>query len=413
VPDPPDPLDPLEAIRSTILGADSTVLGDGGDRSGGGDGDGRAGEPAAAGGPRYQRLALLGSGGMGRVERALDRDLRRDVAVKLLRADLGADLTEQFLWEARVTAHLDHPNIVPIHDLVASGGGELFFTMKLVRGRTLAELIAELRDGGGESMSVPRRLRCFLTVCHAIGFAHSRGVLHRDLKPANVMVGEYGEILVTDWGLALPLPGRAGDALRAIAPATQHLRSAGTPVYMSPEQASGDALDARSDIYSLGALLYELVSLRRPVEGGSVAEVMTKVAAGEVVPLREVCPSAPPGLDAVVAQAMAHDREQRYPDADALARDIEIVLDGRAPAAEHASPLTRLGRYYLGHDPAIGTMRVVEVDMWVGAATLVGIGLGAWTAGWIGSWWWVPLIVGLIAWIPPTVHFLRERRRVG
>src|SRR6185503_7884244 len=189
-------------------------------------------------GPRYELVRELGEGGMGHVEHARDRDLLRDVAVKLLRPELLGDaaMLDQFLWEARVTAHLDHPNIVPVHD-VGRVDENVFFTMKLVRGATLESVL------DGPELPMPRRLRVFHQICSAIAFAHARGVLHRDLKPSNVMLGEFNEVIVTDWGLALPLDNEAGRAIAELMPPSLRAISAGTPAYMSPEQARGDALD--------------------------------------------------------------------------------------------------------------------------------------------------------------------------
>jgi len=373
------------------------------------------GEPAALELPRYRHRTALGQGGMGRVDRVHDLDLVRDVAIKQLRGELcgDPDMIEQFLWEARVTARLDHPHIVPVHDLGSAGDGRRYFTMKLVRGVTLEAVIAGLRAGDPAltaAYGLPRRLRLFLQLCNAIGFAHARGVLHRDLKPANVMVGEFGELLVTDWGLALPLPGPAGDDLRALLPAVLAERSAGTPSYMSPEQARGEPLESGSDQYTLGLILYELVALRRALDGGNAVAVMAMASAGEMPPLATLSPGAPAGLAAVIAKATATDPADRYPDVSALAADIETVLDGRAPAAEHASLVTQAARYYLGHDPAMRRLRVVDFDVWVGGSALVGAGIGAALGGWIGPWWWTLCVLGLAVAAIPTRRWLRFRR---
>jgi serine/threonine protein kinase len=363
---------------------------------------------------RYEWVALLGEGGMGRVERLRDRDLLRDVAVKHLLPELrgDADLLGQFLWEARVTAYLDHPNIVPVHDLGVTGDGQLYFTMKFVRGATLEDKLDELRAGRGDELTRNRRLRLFLQLCSAVAFAHSRGVLHRDLKPANVLLGEYGEVLVGDWGLAVPLPGQDGQDVRVVMPEGIKAQSAGTPSYMSPEQARGEALDPRSDVYTLGVILYELVSLTRAFEGPTVAAILAKVVSGEHASLLEVAPNVSTSMASVVAKAMALDPEKRYEDVAALAREVETVLDGRTPDAEHASYATQFHRYYKARDPGMSRLRVVDVDMWMASAMLLGAGIAVLVALFLAPRWWMvaaALVASLVVGYRPTVRWLKLR----
>jgi serine/threonine-protein kinase len=372
--------------------------------------------PSSAGEPRYLALGRLGQGGMGVVDEARDRDLLRDVAVKSLRPDLRGQpaLLEQFLWEARVTAHLDHPNIVPVHDLGLTPDGDLFFTMKLVRGASLESAIARAAGGDETGFGAHRRLRLFLQLCQAVSFAHSRGVLHRDLKPANVMLGAYGEVLVTDWGLALPLGGEAGRQLASLVPQGLSTRSAGTPSYMSPEQTRGDALDERSDVYTLGVILYELMALRRAFEGDTLSGLLRRVAEGDAPPLALASPRTPRAVAAVVERAMAVDLAVRYPTVAALAADVEIVVDGGTPSADKASLVTRAGRFYLAPvsgDRGMLQMRHFDIDSWMLGAALIGAGAGAALAATIGSLWWALLTAGSVIAAVPTVRWLQLRRR--
>ncbi len=360
---------------------------------------------------RYESHGHLGQGGMGTVDAVWDADLMRHLAVKRLRPELREDarMVRQFLWEARVTAHLDHPNVVPIHDLALGDGGSLFFTMKRARGRTLETCIADAKpESDGEPFSLPRRLRTFVQICHAISFAHARGVLHRDLKPANVMIGEHGEVLVMDWGLAVPLPGERGDALRALRPAGEDsFGSSGTPLYMSPEQACGTPLDERSDVYALGVMLYELASLSRPYDATTLPQLLARITAGEVKPLASV-PGVSPSLVAVVARAMSLDPAARYPNVEALREDVDHVLDGHTPEAESASMVQRATRVYLSRDRGLSRLRVIDIEMSMTSAMLFGAAVcGLLLAR--GVWPWALAGAAVFIAVPPFRRWLRER----
>jgi serine/threonine-protein kinase len=268
-------------------------------------------------GERYDVHELLGRGGMGAVYRATDRLLQRNVALKVLPPELEQqDIVRRLEREARVLASLEHPGIVAVHDAGTLGDGRPFYIMRLVRGRRLDE---QARDEGRG-----QRLRRFLAVCDAVSFAHSRGVIHRDLKPSNVMVGEFGEVLVLDWGVA-KLAGETDLTTPGSGPATAGDHTAdgvavGTPGYMAPEQASGarEAIDARADVYGLGALLRELLG-----------------PDGVPAPLR-----------AIVARATASSVAARYPSVDALAADVRAWLDGAAVSA-YAEPVwEKVARFY-------------------------------------------------------------------
>ncbi len=222
---------------------------------------------------RFRVVGELGRGGMGQVLEGRDPDIRRSVAIKVVfdQASSSQAQLARFVAEAQITGQLQHPNIVPVHEVGLSDEGLLYFVMKKVGGRTLRQVISDLArpDGGQQGdWTDGRLLHAFVQVCHAVAYAHDRGVLHRDLKPDNIMLGPYGEVLLMDWGVAR-LIGEAGEAVRRDAvervATTQTLDGAtiGTPGYMSPEQAEGrlDELDGRSDVWSLGAILWWLAKL--------------------------------------------------------------------------------------------------------------------------------------------------------
>lgn len=364
---------------------------------------------------RYETRGVLGEGGMGIVERVWDVDLMRELAVKRIRPSLDTDarVVAQFLWEARVTAHLDHPNIVPLHDLGLTDEQHLYFTMRNVIGVPLDRALDALRDGDSEMvkrLTLPRRLRIFLGVCHAVAFAHARGVVHRDLKPANVMLGDHGEVLVMDWGLAALLDNDAGRALRAVMPDGVQSSSAGTPLYMAPEQTRGVAVDERADVYSLGVALYEMIALAPPFEGASVVELLANAAAGGSRPLPEAAPHASPSLCAVVARAMAVRPEDRYASARELAEDIERVIDGRTPNAERADVVTRAVRVYGSRSKTLAQLRLIDFELWFLGCALAGAAVGAWLGSWVGPWAWALAVAGALACIPPTVRWIRALR---
>jgi len=279
-------------------------------------------------GTRYRLLGEVARGGMGVVYAAEDEQLQRRVALKVLDAVGGeGELTDRLMREARVLARLEHPGIVPVHEVGTLADGRVFYAMKFVEGQRLDQYLEPVA-------SVPDRLRLFLRICDAVAFAHMRGILHRDLKPANVMVGPFGEVLVMDWGLAKILatvaesdlatrdmstnPGKGSDE----SVVTGHGRVMGTPGYMSPEQARGEVetLDARSDIFSLGALL--------------------RVVAGEKSRRMERA------LEAICDKACAQEREGRYSAVPELAADVSRYLDGLAVEAYRENILERAGRFY-------------------------------------------------------------------
>ncbi|MCY3019315.1 MAG: protein kinase [Planctomycetota bacterium] len=324
---------------------------------------------AATGDEKYAVEDEIARGGMGAILKAVDRDIRRPVAMKVMLGEADERKRARFVEEAQVTGQLEHPNIVPIHELGVDSDGRLFFTMKLVKGRSLEQVLKAMKNGG-EGMSLGALLNAFVNVCNAVAFAHSKGVLHRDLKPANIMLGDYGEVLVMDWGLA-KIIGAAGE--REIAPSGQPPAAApepetgdspdsklhrivssfrqesgvektmdgtvvGTPVYMPPEQASGEIsrLDQRSDIYSLGAILYEILTLKPPVEGKTIYVLLNNVVTGNITPPEQRTPERliAKELSAVAMKALATKPENRYQTVEELRRDIELFVEGRAVSAK-------------------------------------------------------------------------------
>jgi WD40 repeat protein len=292
---------------------------------------------------RYEPVGEHARGGLGRVVRAVDRRLGRTVAVKeLLRHDPSNEA--RFLREAMITARLEHPGIVPVHEAGRWPNGDPYYVMKLVEGRTLKELIVEgatLRERLGLLPHV-------IAVADAVGYAHSEEVIHRDLKPSNVIVGSFGETIVVDWGLARDrkrnLPEPSDEILTAAGSGVSTVsgKVVGTPAYMSPEQARGDVVDERSDVYALGAVLYEVLAGSPPHADTTPQAVLDRVIAGPPRPLPMVVPGVPGELATIVRKAMARDPGARYPNAIALAEDLRRFTTGKLVSAHSYSTWERL-----------------------------------------------------------------------
>jgi WD40 repeat protein/serine/threonine protein kinase len=324
-------------------------------------------------GPRkYSTGKVIARGGMGMILSARQIVVQREVAMKLMHDCSRADSITRFFHEAQITAQLEHPNIVPIHELSINELGQPFYTMKLVRGVSLRKVIDRLAGGDADTIRqwpLTALLTVFQKLCDALAFAHARGVIHRDLKPENIMLGEYGEALVMDWGIAkvlgrespgarigvsvpgTPAPPKPDEGIETVGPTlgpTMAGSVMGTPQYMSPEQANGDVemMDEKTDIYSLGVILYHLLALRLPFEGRNSAEILFNVRAGKILPFAEVCartklPHLPGGrlpgsLAAVALQAMSLNKSDRYPSVKALQTEIEAYQSGFATSAENA-----------------------------------------------------------------------------
>jgi serine/threonine protein kinase len=346
----------------------------------------------------------LARGGMGAVLNAKDVNIRRKVAMKVM-LDRKAASQEQllrFIEEAQVTGQLTHPNIVPVYELAMDSDGNPYYTMKMIKGVTLKTIIEDIRDGKAEAIeeySLSRLLQIYLQACNGVAYAHSRGVVHRDLKPENIMVGEYGEVLVVDWGLAKILgnqsstsakasadmsvisdqsgttPGQCGrrsangdssdadglpswieediesirqsdDALR-----TMEGRLLGTPAFMAPEQAKdASSVDHLADVYAMGAVLYNILTLRPPVSGSSLMQVMMKVVKGDIDHPSTMtdsfphCPGSkiPDAMSAVAMKALETSPHDRYQRVSELHNDVQAYLGGFATEAEEAGLGTQL-----------------------------------------------------------------------
>ncbi|MCW5634576.1 MAG: protein kinase [Rubrivivax sp.] len=269
----------------------------------------------------------IARGGMGSIHRLYDLELRRRVALKVIDPGLATDpeMRQRFVDEARITGALAHPNIVPVHDLAFDErAGRAAYTMKLVDGRTLTELIAMQAS----QRDLERILQCLASVCDALAFAHSRGIVHRDLKPDNIMVGEFGEVYVMDWGCALA----TGERTLVDGEPEPEGTVAGTVRYMAPEQARGEIsrIDARTDVFSIGAILYKALTGQAPYMGPS-EQALDAAARCEFRSIDEsggVAVKPPPMLTAIVKQAMARDPADRYQSAAELAEELRAFLRG-------------------------------------------------------------------------------------
>lgn len=333
----------------------------------------------------YELDRVIATGGMGAVISAVDQNLRRDVAIKVIlnAAEAKPELVQRLVTEARITGQLEHPNIVPLHELGVTEDGIVYYTMRLVDGITLNEVLQKIREGDADMLrEFPLHvlLTAFQKVCDAVAYAHSRGVVHRDLKPDNIMLGEFGEVMVMDWGLAKVLgpsfeesefestntsPGIDDDTYQTLSG-----RVKGTPRYMAPEQAIGESgeIDDRTDIYALGAILYGILTLHPPIAGGSVDEVLKRVATGAIAspsefnshsssvilaasgeptdkeirsPMLDHCPDRriPASLSAVAMKALARLKQNRYGSVAELQKEIEAYQHGFATSAESAGAL--------------------------------------------------------------------------
>ncbi|MDQ3333647.1 MAG: protein kinase [Myxococcota bacterium] len=295
----------------------------------------------------------IAKGGMGRVLEARDLRLGRSVAIKEL-LPKNRDAARRFEREARITARLQHPSIINVYEAGVWPGGEPFYAMTKVTGRSLAQVVSERKTLAQRIGLLPN----VIAVADALAYAHSQDVIHRDLKPANVLVGGFGETVVIDWGLAkdLAAPADPGMSLEMrVRPAEQTLSGSvvGTPAYMPPEQARGESVDHRADVYALGALLYKVLVGSPPYAAATSNEVLQQVLDGAPLPVDEREPGAPPDLVAIVNKAMARDPADRYPTAAELAADLKRFETGQLVAAHHYTRRQLVVRWLERHRVAV------------------------------------------------------------
>jgi eukaryotic-like serine/threonine-protein kinase len=318
---------------------------------------------------RYVRLHLHAAGGIGQVFLARDTHLDREVALKELKPAASQDpsMSWRFLKEAHITGQLEHPGIVPVYELVTEEAGRVpYYVMRFLRGKTLSQAIKEYHQKRATQEATLERaalLNAFIAVCQTVAFAHSRGIVHRDLKGANILLGDFGEVAVLDWGLAKKVgdaetnwkEGAKGSATIDLDQSAEFERTLegqvlGTPFYMSPEQATGKPVNVRSDVYSLGAILYEILTGQPPFarpghKEASLRELLRRVSAEKPIPPRQLAADVPPALAAVCLRALEKEPDKRYGGAVELGQDVQRWLADE-PVSAYPEPLmARIGRW--------------------------------------------------------------------
>jgi serine/threonine-protein kinase len=326
--------------------------------------------PGRLSGPRYEIVEPLGYGGVGAVVAGLDREIGRVVAIKTLheRAEGDPKTVRRFLLEARVTAQLEHPGIVPVYDIGAMPDGRSYYTMRVVKKRSLRDVLQQPEPRPG--WPLVRLLGAFLQVTRALAYAHSRGVLHGDIKPDNILLGDFGEVYLADWGLARV---QRDNKLRmsssgSVPPPGSASPTGGTPGYFAPEVARGEweTLDHRSDLFSLGVVLYEILTGRHPFVMDHPSATLLAAASRDAVPPRDVAPGCPLLLDDLCMQLLAKNRSERTQSADEIAEQVEAFLEGAKERERRREEARRLceragesSRHY--HELEAERQRLVEV----------------------------------------------------
>ena len=358
--------------------------------------------PTLAINERYTRGDEVARGGMGAVYRAKDLNVRRTVAMKvLLDPESSDEIRARFIDEAQITGQLEHPNIVPVHELATDRDGNLYYAMKLIKGHTLKDILASIQKGDSEYLErypLGRLLTIFLQACNAVAYAHSKGVVHRDLKPENIMVGDFGEVLVVDWGLVKildrdeflapvevgNLPDWVEEDIDSVRKSSVEMRTMqggclGTPAYMAPEQAiDASTVTELADVYAMSAVLYSILTLSKPVSGGTVRAILVKVVSGEIpdatsaVDLPHLPQGVPEGLAAVAMKGLAREPADRYASISELQQEVERWQSGFATLAESAGAGRQL-QLFVGRHRALVLLSAVAM---VTVIIALSIGLG-------------------------------------
>jgi serine/threonine-protein kinase len=343
--------------------------------------------------PRFEHRRALGQGGLGEVVAAVDQDIGREVAIKRLRGDVtGPGAVARFVDEIRTVGALEHPNIVPIHDVGVADDGSLYFVMRCVQGETVESIIEKLQAGdplAHAHWTYERRAHVFRQLLDAVAFAHARGYVHRDIKPANVMVGPWGEVFLMDWGIAKPIgapdlplgtsPGTSTTGERVTA--THVGAILGTPMYMSPEQAKGEQVDARSDIYSLCVLFHEFLGLRHYLEDCKTVEAVlygvhnAHAMPPTFIPNQHQTP-APAELSWFVRKGMAKEPSRRYQSVGEMIDRLDAREEGIIPIECHVTftkSVMRSAMRWLDRHPTLFTVGLSVMVLAMIALTVLAI----------------------------------------
>lgn len=388
-----------EAVDSCLLGTGVYQAGPAPDEAGletqvraPGGARGRPPAPDSALHERYASTRLFATGGLGRVWLGRDQSLGRDVAVKDLRPEVlgDASLRARFLEEAKITGQLEHPGVVPVYELAESTGQSPFYAMRFVRGRTLGDAVRDYhrqrKAGTADALQLRTLLNAFVAVCNTLAYAHSRGVIHRDLKGLNVILGDFGEVIVLDWGLAKVL-GAPGEPVASAAGAqpvsltadtgrdeTMAGQILGTPAYMAPEQAAGlaELINTSTDVYGLGAILYEILTGQPPFTSSNTLLLLKQVREEKPARPRQISWGIPRPLEAICLKALAKDQGQRYPSAAALADDVQRWLADEPVSVWREPLLFRLARWARRHKTFVTGAAALVVT------ALVAVSVGYW-----------------------------------
>ncbi len=325
----------------------------------------------------YNGLHTIGVGGFGAVYAAEEPGLERKLALKVLRPryrDSRARI-RAFIREARITAQIDHPNIVPVHRIGVFDDAGVYFSMKRIAGETLRAVLRKLKENRGnyrKKYSLPRLLDIFIGACQGVHYAHQNGILHCDLKPENLMVGDFGEVLVMDWGMARRLPGSEYADETDLPDEKEEQQMGGTPVYMAPEHLSLTSAEptVRSDIYALGCVLYSILTWKSsPFEGAeTLEEIQKKVVREKLIPPRRCAPESqavPHELEAICLKAMARFPEKRYDSVAALIEDLQNYRDGLPVHAYDSSPVYKAGKFIFRR-PLVPITFFLSLLVWCG-----------------------------------------------